>query len=287
MNARRISIVVAGLAVISATLVACLPTDTASSVAVALPPLLTDERGWELVFDDQFNGDDLDSRWTTCYWWQTDGGCTISSNDEQQWYQPDGVRVADGVLQLTASAIPQRTTDGTRLPYQSGMVSTGPVGNEGDTAGFTFTYGYVEATVRMPTAEGTWPAVWLLSADRTSLPEIDIVENYGSRPGRFTSRVHQRVDGSGESEGIESTERSRQTGWHTVGVLWTPTSVEFFVDDVSTGSITDSALIPQTPMYLIINLAMGGQAGSVDDAALPQRFEIEAVRVWQQNCCAS
>jgi beta-glucanase (GH16 family) len=39
-----------------------------------------------------------------------------------------------------------------------------------------------------------------------------------------------------------------------------------------------------SPFYLILNLAMGGDwaaAKGIDDAALPQRMEVDYVRVWQ------
>jgi len=39
-----------------------------------------------------------------------------------------------------------------------------------------------------------------------------------------------------------------------------------------------------SPFYLILNLAMGGDwaaAKGIDDAALPQRLEVDYVRVWE------
>jgi beta-glucanase (GH16 family) len=237
---------------------------------------------WSITFDDEFDGDQLGAQWTTCFWWQVDDGCTIASNEELEWYLADGVSVVDGILRLQATADPQRTTDGVSLPFRSGMVSTGPAADEGTAAGYTFTYGYVEVIVRFPTGGGTWPAVWLLSADLTSTPEIDIVERYGDEP-IVKSRVHQRVDGDKESQGLEATLVPTTDGWHRVGVLWAPDRVEFFLDDVLTGIIDDERLVPGTPMYVIINLAMGGRAGAVDGEALPQQFEIDRIRVWQQQ----
>ena len=45
---------------------------------------------WAVRFEDDFEGDALDGdAWNTCHWWD-DGGCTISSNDELEWYLPSG-----------------------------------------------------------------------------------------------------------------------------------------------------------------------------------------------------
>lgn len=237
---------------------------------------------WDVVFDEPFDGSELGPQWTTCFWWQVDGGCTIASNDELEWYRPEGVRVSGGVLELTATADPQTSTDGVSLPYRSGMASTGQPDDDESTVGFDFTYGYVEAIVRLPDGAGTWPAVWLLSADRTSLPEIDIVEYYGNE-STITSHVHQRVDGDRRSQRVEAALVPTADGWHRVAVLWDAQRVDFYLDDVLTGSIDDPALVPHTPMYLIVNLAMGGRAGTVDDQSLPQHFEIDRIRVWQQK----
>jgi beta-glucanase (GH16 family) len=254
-----------------------------SAQASNLPAVVAAAPGdWSITFDDGFDGSQLGAQWTTCFWWQVDGGCTIASNEELEWYRADGVGVVDGILRLRATADPQRTTEGISLPFRSGMVSTGPAADDGSAAGYTFTYGYVEATVRFPTGGGTWPAVWLLSADLTSTPEIDIVERYGDEP-IVKSRVHQRVDGDKESQGLEATVVPTTDGWHRVGVLWSHERVEFYLDDVLTGTVDDERLIPRTPMYLIINLAMGGRAGTVDGEALPQQFEVDRIRVWQQQ----
>ncbi len=289
LTTAAVAVAVAAL-VLTVLLVASRDGEASSSSVTTMiaeqdvPAVIGAERAdWSIVFDDPFDGDSLSASWTTCYWWQVDGGCTIASNDELEWYRPEGASVAGGVLQLEAVVSAQRTTDGNLLPYRSGMASTGPPDDNGSAAGFSFTHGYVEATVRFPDGDGTWPAVWLLSADRTSLPEIDIAEIYEGH-STIKSRVHQRIDGEGQSQGLESTLISTADGWHRVGVLWTKDRVEFYVDDVLTGTVDDPTLVPQTSMYLIVNLAVGGLAGPVDDdEAFPQIFEIDRITVWQQK----
>jgi beta-glucanase (GH16 family) len=162
------------------------------------------------------------------------------------------------------------------------MISTGPPSNADDTSGFEFTYGRVEVRAWLPSGAGTWPAFWLLSADKTSLPEIDILERYGSRPDLMTSHVHQRIDGERASERIEADGRGLDQGWHTYSVDWSADAVVFAIDGIETGRVTDPELIPTTPMYLILNLAMGGSAGEVDLDSLPQTLRIDEVIVRRQ-----
>ena len=265
------------LGLLALVVVACTP-----GVPEPQAPVDTGEQ-WRLVFSDEFERGGLGDIWRTCYWWQVDGGCTIATNAELEWYRPEAVGLADGSLVLTADAIPQRTTTGDTLPYRSGMVSTGArSSHRGELPSFAFTYGFVEARVRLPVGAGTWPAIWLLSADNRSLPEIDIAEWYGIRPDLVTMHVHQRVDGVRRSQRVELATGDISGTWRVFGMHWSPEAVVFYVDGVEAGRVTDPALVPTTPMYLLLNLAVGGgRAGTPDPAAFPTTFAVDHVRVWQ------
>lgn len=265
------------IATLVAAAASCADGDRLPSDSIAAP-----RAGMELVFDADFDGDSLGPEWSTCLWWQVDGGCTITSEmPEQQWYRPEAVTVADGVVTLTATADEQRATDGRLLPFRSGVITTGPRDNEAESSGFAFTHGYVEARVRFP-AGGTavWPAVWLLSADRESLPEIDLMEWYGTRHALVTGHVHQRIDGERASRRLELPVDDPSDGWHEVALSWEAGRVEIFFNSTSMGVIEDET-VPTTPMYLIINLAVGGRSGEPDPTQFPQAFQVDWIRVWQ------
>ncbi len=274
---RRRAPAAALLGLLTVVLAACTPGVPEPQASVA-----TGEQ-WRLVFADEFERDDLGGIWRTCHWWQVDGGCTIASNNELEWYRPEAVGLADGLLMLTAEALPQIATTGDTLPYRSGMVSTGARSSRRDEVpSFAFTYGFVEARVQMPAGAGVWPAVWLLSADNRSLPEIDIMEWYGIRPELVTMHVHQRVDGARRSQRVELVTGDISGTWKVFGMHWSPEAVVFYVDGVEVGRVTDPALVPTTPMYLLLNLAVGGtRAGTPDPAAFPATFAVDYVRVWQ------
>ena len=269
--------VFAGAVLAVVALVACTPAVPGPQLRVA-----TGEE-WMMVFADEFDRTDLGDMWRTCHWWQTDGGCTIVTNNELEWYRPEAVSLSEGTLVLTAEAIEERTTDGGTLPYRSGMVTTGPRASRGDQASsFAFTYGFVEARVRMPVGAGLWPAIWMLSADKQSVPEIDIMEWYGSQPTRVTMNVHQRVDGVKRQNRVVQYTTDMSGGWHVFGMRWTPAAVVFYMDGAEVGRVDDPVLVPNSPMYLLLNLAVGGgQAGTPDPAAFPATFAVDYVRVWQ------
>lgn len=237
---------------------------------------------WSLAFSDEFGGDSLDTRvWNTCHWWDDDG-CTIDSNDELEWYLPEQVTVGDGRLRLTATEQRVEGSDGRTYPYRSGMVTTGPPEYDG-AARFTFTYGRVEARVRAPAGRGLWSAIWLLPEDEDSRPEIDVLELLGNDPQEWIFHFHPD-DRSRESDGVRVDGPNLSTGWHDIAVDWEPGRIRWFIDGDEAWTV-EGDHVPDEPMYLVANLAVGGvYPGEPDDeTGFPATFEIESIKVWQRS----
>ena len=230
---------------------------------------------------DDFNGESLNTDvWSTCFWWANQG-CTIVTNHELEWYMPSQVSVGDGVLRLTADHADSVGSDGNHYNYVSGMVTTGPP-DTSSPAKWSFTYGTVEARIRMPSGAGLWPGVWLLPTSRQSLPEIDIFEAIGSEPASMS--VHLHPAGPGEDvEGSDYTLPGGKTfadGWHDLRLDWKPGRLTESVDGTEVWRL-EGAAVPREPMYLIANLAVGGdKPGEPDDATrFPATFEIDSIRI--------
>lgn len=234
-----------------------------------------------LLLDEDFHGSTLDTDvWNTCHWWD-DGGCTIATNEELEWYLPEQVRVRDGALELTAERRQVTGADGKVFPFASGMVTTGPPVHDGQ-AKLAFTYGTVEVRFRAPLGAGLWPAIWMLPASEASTPEIDIFEAVGQNPDRFSMVFHPR-DGSGAE--IERTRIQLPPGRdlsdpHTVRLDWSPGRLLFHFNDQQVWEVTGE-LVPDEPMYLLMNLAVGGgYGGTPDPSAFPATFYIDYARIW-------
>jgi len=235
-----------------------------------------------LLLDENFDGGRLDSSvWNTCHWWD-DEGCTISSNDELEWYRSDQVSVSNGVLHLVAERQATRGTDGKDYDYRSGMVTTGMKSDSEGEAKLAFTYGKVEARLRVPAGRGLWPAMWMLPASGMSRPEIDILEVIGQEPDVSKMHLHP-ADRSLESAGRDYRlpgQANLAEGWHTIGVDWTRNKLTWLVDGKAVWQITGST-VPSEPMYLVFNLAVGGVYPGPPDAEtkFPASFDIDYVRV--------
>jgi beta-glucanase (GH16 family) len=165
---------------------------------------------WRLTFNDDFNGAELpQDKWNRCYPSGQADGC--SNQPELQWYQSPNVSVSDGLLHLTAK---KENKNG--FGYTSGMVTTGPLEKHaGQDNRFSFKYGYVEARVKVPKGQGLWPAVWMLPADGSGPPEIDLLEVLGNDTKTSYATVHWDRDPSKSMTTINTTDFA--DGFHTVG----------------------------------------------------------------------
>ena len=247
--------------------------------------VLSGERRGTPTFADDFDGKQLDTgRWNRCHWWGLDG-CTISGNHELEWYNADGVSTAGGVLRLTATRQPMRGSDGRQYAYRSGMVTTGrSSSSRRSISKFAFTYGYVEARVRVPKGAGLWPALWLLPATNRSLPEIDLFEIRGSATDRLSMHLHTSSGGKEVSIGEHWAGADLSTSWHTFALDWRAGSLRWLIDGVTAWQVTGPQ-VPSEPMYLVVNLAVGGDWPGPPNAQtpFPATFEIDFIRVWASS----
>jgi beta-glucanase (GH16 family) len=155
-----------------------------------------------------------------------------------------------------------------------------------------FKYGRLEARIRVPVGDGTWPAFWLLGSDISSnawpnCGEIDIMETKGSEP--YT--VHGTAHGPGYSggDGIVNTislSSRLGAGYHTYALEWTPNRMRWYIDNKLFHTVTPSIVGNHTyvfnkSMFLIMNVAAGGWfAGDVDPDLNVAKMYIDYVRYY-------
>lgn len=237
--------------------------------------------GYQLVFDDEFDGDSLDtSKWGYNYSWG-------HSHNHAGWCAEENVIIEKGILTLKGenkqhpdAAGKQGTFNNKKydIVYTTGAVNTHHK--------FNFTYGYFEARLKMPKGKGMWPAWWMLKDGWP--PEIDMLEILCSNPGKIHVNYHYGPAWNEEKSheqvldlGFDSTE-----DFHTYGFEWTPRYMKYYVDGKQIGhTYTDKEAIKQaTGMYMILNLAIDGWDGTPDDSTpWPALFQCDYVRAWQIN----
>lgn len=238
---------------------------------------------WVPIFSDTFDELALShERWTTCYWWD-DQGCTNLGNNELQWYMPQNVAIGNGRLALTARPGEVTGFKGRKFPYTSGMVTSGRMYEERALSDrFSFTYGFVEVRARPPVGQGLWAAIWMLPSDHISRPEIDIMEVLGHRPDVLEMHYHF---GDDDSAGSQTEIAGLSDDWQTYGVEWSPDAIIWYLNGVEQWRYDDASTISDEPMYLLLNLAVGGDWPGAPDKTtnFPAAFLIDSVRVWQRQ----
>jgi beta-glucanase (GH16 family) len=268
--------IISNLSVLAQVKPESLKTRETSSRTLDTTPLFLDKmygKNWKLAFGDNFNGTTLNLRkWNTCYWWSDAGGCTNSYNNELQWYQPDDVFLENGSLRLQAQARSVKSG----YNYTSGMVTT-----EGK---FSFQYGYFEIRAKVPQGQGLWSAFWTLPTNRNLWPpEIDVMEVLGHQPERIYLSNHFRNNGEADFATQDYIGDDFSADFHRFGVLWESDRIIWVVDGVERFRVTDN--IPNIPMYLLINLAVGGNwPGPPNNTTVfPNYYDIDYIRVWQKT----
>jgi beta-glucanase (GH16 family) len=258
---------------------AAIPVPTHAVPALTTPtptptPSVTPPSG-QTSFSDEFDGSSLD----TSKWVALDRSGD-SSNQEVGCYAPDHAGVSGGVLTLRTDVA--ACPDG--RPYTSGAIQMRSF----------FTYGTVEFRSKEAGGAGTWPAEWLLgancqqtnvaSADNTppcawpnpGSDEIDIAEIFSYDHTMVNEQIHS---GSNQDRCLPHVSDVTQN-WHTYQLVWSPGSLVWKIDGVTT--CTRTAGIPSTPMFLIVNTAVGGiGGGTVDASTLPQAHQVDYVRIYK------
>jgi beta-glucanase (GH16 family) len=234
----------------------------------------------KMLLDDEFDKSSLDTKiWYRCYSWaQASKGCTNGGNLELEWYRSSHVTLAAGNLNLTATAQPQHGH-----PYTSGMVSTG--GDPNGSSTFSYKYGYAEIRAKLPHGPGMWPAFWIVPSNRTWPPEIDFMEYQGIQPRIDYVTTHWGKDNHQSSTAVDTGVDLSQ-GYHTYGCDWEPDRITWYFDGRVIKTFTERAGIPHQPMYVLLNLAIGGWVkGQLqpNPSDFPATFSIEYVRIWARK----
>ncbi len=252
--------------------------------------------GWQTEWIDTFDGSSVDwSNWTAqtqanynaeiqCY---TDDDSTVSQN----------YLVAGGTLTIIARRQPS-TFNCATITFGNPMKQwTSGRLNSKDKA--EFQYGRLEARIRMlDTGGGSWPAFWMLEnriaeqpiagdGDNVNWPnpgagEIDVWEWTSNDPDRYITNFYNNSAGciSGNAEfydypnGVVDVQQ-----WNDYAIEWDANEARFYINDtlVRTQNLAACGQY-QEPMFVLINVAIGGTLGGAVAPTLTQaRMEVDYV----------
>ncbi|MBR6739785.1 MAG: glycoside hydrolase family 16 protein [Clostridia bacterium] len=236
-----------------------------------------DLKNYKLVFEDDFNGSELDlEKWSH----RGLGGRRCGFNSD------DAVRVENGNLIIKYDYRDGKYGEG----WYSGMIR----------ANRQFCKGYFEcrAICNDPLESKFWSAFWMQASDPYTAAsrggingaELDILEAFRSPEGYPTaeSNVHCAgyADGS-ESQGLRSQSVARRkldtcyTEYHTYGLEWTDTEYRIFIDGECVGLSAWADGVSTVDEELIVSLELPGEKPA--DKSLTGEYIIDYVRVYQKE----
>ncbi|WP_132389200.1 glycoside hydrolase family 16 protein [Novosphingobium sp. PhB165] len=245
------------------------------------------------TFAEDFNQLRLQAQggpWRTSFDYAGIAAYTLTTNGERQIYvdrdfrgtspTPLGLNpftVADGTLTITAAPVSEALSSrmwGYR--YASGLLSTKHA--------FAQRYGYFEIRARLTATPSLWPAFWLLPADGSWPPEIDLFEQLGREPAKIYMSTVSKPAEAGKPFAYThavATVPTAASAFHTYGLLWDPHQLTYSIDGKEIARVPTPADMHR-PMYLVVNLAVGGPWAHDPDPKQPARgsMTIDYIRAY-------
>lgn len=222
-----------------------------------------------LVWSDEFNGIEVDQTF-----WNIDSG-NPGVNNEKEYYQSANVVVTNGALVITAK---KESVAG--FNYTSGRInSMGKING---------TYGRIEARIKMPLAQGLWPAFWCLGANVNTVGwpacgEIDIMQHVNTE-NIIRGNIHWVIDKPitmGLSVVTTPDEYHLYTiEWDTNSIKWFLDNKLYFTQDIANNF--NSTGIFHLPFFIVLSMAVAGDlpGQTVDESQLPATMYVDYVRVY-------
>lgn len=172
---------------------------------------------------------------------------------------------------------------------------------------FAFKYGRVDIRAKAPNGQGTWPALWLLGKNinenggyfdaefgTTNWPacgEIDIMEHgiFANQPINYIGAAIHTPSSFGNTVnkgGIQASDIAQN--YHVYSMNWSPNQITFLLDGVEfytyNPAMKNAATWPfDQEQYLLLNIAMGGFAGTIPANFTQTEMIIDYVRVYQNT----
>jgi len=250
-----------------------------------------------LVWSDEFttNGAVNSSNWF--HQTQLPAGGNWFNNEVQHYTnQVSNSYVDNGYLNIVAKK-ELYTDQGITKEYTSARLNSK----------FAFKYGRVDVRAKLPLDAGTWPAIWMLgknvnepggyyaatygTTDWPACGEIDIME-HGIFPSQSSNYIQSTLHtpssfgGSVNNGGINASDLANN--YHVYSLNWSPFEMSFLLDGVVfytyNPAVKDATTWPfDKEQYILLDIAMGGTAGTINSNYTQSSMLVDYVRVYQNT----
>jgi beta-glucanase (GH16 family) len=237
---------------------------------------------YELVWSDEFDGTSVD----TSKWVYDVGTGQGGWGNSQLEYDTAGLNasVSGGNLIIEARS----ESYGGRSYTSTRMKTKGK---------HDFTYGKLEARIKIPSTKGIWPAFWMMPTDNeyggwAASGEIDIMESINQAVKVYGTIHYGGAWPANHSSGGSYTGvPDFSTDFHVYAIEWEPTRIRWYVDgnlySTKTSWYSTGWLYPapfDKRFYFLLNVAVGGTWPGPPDgtSVFPQYMVVDYVRVYKK-----
>ena len=269
--------------------------------------IICDESPWELVFEDNFDGNALDlSKWDPYIGVPRD----LSFKWQKAWHKAENVIVADGLLTLVSkreqmdSMSVVKNWNPYTVEYEDFEYTSGEIWTRTQ-----FTYGKLEARLKIPKGWGFCPAFWMYGEykkdDRRRNNEIDVFEFGNEKRRSNIAKIHHSTvhyDGKHRSTQYKGVDFSED--FHVFTMVWDENKIEFYVDGIlkrrdykykkgckgvdcqlhAGKKYKENKVFTTDPMSIILNTAvLVGKNAPNATTPFPAYMEVDYVRYYQRN----
>ena len=266
---------------------------------------LCNDSEWILVLEDNFDGDSLDrGKWKNKQNFQG----SLGADGDRVYFTLDNAVVENGILNVIANreriyalAVAWKDSneilgDGLTNIRWHDYIAACIYSIE------KFGYGYFEASCKIPSGKGFWPAMWMYTESpgpdgKNINEEIDVFEFWENDPHDHNMNVH--YDRNSCLTDYKGPDFSKD--FHTFTLIWEPHIIEWYVDGelkrrypryYQNGSEVGCRLnawqpyqevpFPRHPLELKFTFAIDNRNGNRpdDSTPFPSTFEIDWVRYY-------
>ncbi len=239
----------------------------------------------KLVFEEYF--DNLKN-------WNFEKG--FVRNYELQYYTDKNVEFSNGLKiygkkETIINDNYNSDSDDWRLNRKKAEYTSSSINTKGK---FEFKYGVLEVKAKIPTADGSWPAIWLLGSEEVYpfCDEVDVMEYYlcGDSPSilaNFMWSNNEEYNWSTKHISLNYF-KSKDSDWedkyHIWKLDWQEDYMRIYIDDELINEINISNIKGnkfKKKYYILLNLAIGRNGLKPKDSDVPLIYEIEYVKVYQ------
>ncbi len=231
---------------------------------------------WVLDWAQEFEEEGLPSS----EFWSYETGYV--RNNEDQYYtreREENARVENGHLVIEVH----------KDNYQNNTYTSASIHTSGKK---NFQYGRFELRAKINISGGSWPAWWTVGTRRgwPTGGEIDMMEYYRGKI-LFNTYCGDNCNGGWDTE-TQNVNEAWADSFHVWRMDWDSSFIRLYVDDelMNETDLSNTFVNGNNPFrephYMIVNQALGGNnGGTIEDEALPFRYEVDYIRVykWDPN----